>query len=82
MGASEYPCIYDSKMCWADSRPSKGELQNAHCALFEMTSWRQTMNQQCEECKIRKFCSLDEPEEDYTCESFVDESEYVRFMDS
>jgi hypothetical protein len=40
------------------------------------------MNQQCEECKIRKFCSLDEPDEDYTCESFVDESEYVRFMDS
>lgn len=37
------------------------------------------MNQQCEECKIRKFCVLDEPEEDYTCESFVDESEYIRY---
>ena len=40
-----------------------------------------TMNEQCEQCKIRKFCSKDEPDEDWTCDSFVKEDEYVRFMD-
>lgn len=40
------------------------------------------MNQQCSECKIRKFCTQDEPEEDWTCTDYVDESEYIRFMDA
>ena len=40
------------------------------------------MNQQCSECKIRKFCTKDEPKEDWTCDDYVDESDYVRFMDA
>ncbi len=29
------------------------------------------MNEQCELCKYRKFCILEEPEEDWTCEHYA-----------
>ena len=39
------------------------------------------MNDQCAICKIRKFCSLEEPDEDWTCESYKDDDDYVDFLD-
>lgn len=39
------------------------------------------MNDQCMNCKIRKFCTRPEPFIDGTCEHFVDESTYVKWMD-
>ncbi len=39
------------------------------------------MNDQCYECKIRKLCYLSEPAEDWTCESYKDEYDYVDFLD-
>ena len=39
------------------------------------------MNNQCMDCKIRKFCTRPEPFLDGTCEHFVDESTYVKWMD-
>lgn len=39
------------------------------------------MNDQCYECKIRKWCYLREPEEDWTCEHYKSEDDYVDFWD-
>lgn len=39
------------------------------------------MNNQCMNCKIRKWCYEDEPEEDWTCEHYKAENEYVDFLD-
>ena len=39
------------------------------------------MNDQCMNCKIRKFCSRPEPFIDGACEDFVEEGTYVKWMD-
>ncbi len=39
------------------------------------------MNNQCADCKIRKFCYEDEPEEDWTCNSYKSDDDYVDFLD-
>ena len=39
------------------------------------------MNNQCMRCKIRKFCEWSEPPIDGTCEHFVKEGTYVKWMD-
>jgi len=39
------------------------------------------MNDQCYECRIRKWCYLREPEEDWTCEHYKSEDDYVDFLD-
>ena len=39
------------------------------------------MNDQCLNCKIRKWCVLDEPKEDWTCEHYKSDDEYVDFLD-
>lgn len=39
------------------------------------------MNNQCLNCKIRKWCDWDEPEEDWTCNGHKSDDEYVDFLD-
>lgn len=39
------------------------------------------MNDQCMNCKIRKFCTRPEPFIDGTCEHFVEEGTYIKWMD-
>lgn len=39
------------------------------------------MNNQCLNCKIRKWCYWDEPEEDWTCGYYKSDDEYVDFLD-
>lgn len=39
------------------------------------------MNDQCMNCKIRKFCTRPEPIIDGTCEHFVEEGTYIKWMD-
>lgn len=39
------------------------------------------MNNQCMNCKIRKWCYREEPEEDWTCSSHKSDDEYVDFLD-
>ena len=39
------------------------------------------MNDQCIDCKIRKWCDWDEPEEDWTCGYYKSDDEYVDFLD-
>lgn len=40
-----------------------------------------SMNEQCERCKIRKFCYEKEPLRDWTCKHYVDKSEFVSWID-
>lgn len=40
------------------------------------------MNDQCANCKIRKWCYRTEPKEDWTCGSYKSDDEYVDFLDS
>lgn len=40
------------------------------------------MNDQCTNCKIRKWCYRTEPKEDWTCGSYKSDDEYVDFLDS
>lgn len=39
------------------------------------------MNDQCHNCKIRKWCDWEEPEEDWTCERYKSDNDYVDFLD-
>lgn len=39
------------------------------------------MNDQCLNCKIRKWCYREEPEEDWTCDYYKSNDEYVDFLD-
>ena len=39
------------------------------------------MNDQCVVCKIRKSCYLEEPKEDWTCDRYKSDDDYVDFMD-
>lgn len=39
------------------------------------------MNDQCYKCRIRKWCYLREPEEDWTCKHYKSEDDYVDFLD-
>ena len=39
------------------------------------------MNDQCHACKIRKWCYEFEPEEDWTCEHYKSDDDYVDFLD-
>lgn len=39
------------------------------------------MNDQCHNCKVRKWCYEPEPIEDWTCEYYKSDSEYVDFLD-
>lgn len=38
------------------------------------------MNNQCAECKIRKFCYREEPKDDWTCDSYKADDDYVDFF--
>lgn len=39
------------------------------------------MNDQCLDCKIRKWCDRDESQEDWTCDYYRSDDEYVDFLD-
>lgn len=39
------------------------------------------MNDQCVVCKIRKWCYRDEPQEDWTCDYYKSDDDYVDFLD-
>lgn len=39
------------------------------------------MNNQCAECKIRKFCYREEPKDNWTCDSYKADDDYVDFLD-
>jgi len=39
------------------------------------------MNDQCTVCKIRKWCYRDEPQEDFTCDYYKSDDDYVDFLD-
>ena len=39
------------------------------------------MNEQCLNCKIRKWCYRDEPQEDWTCDYYKSDDDYVDFLD-
>lgn len=39
------------------------------------------MNDQCHNCRLRKWCYEQEPIEDWTCEYYKSDSEYVDFLD-
>lgn len=38
------------------------------------------MNDQCIDCKIRKWCYREEPE-DWTCDHYKSDDDYVDFLD-
>ena len=39
------------------------------------------MNDQCINCKIRKWCYREEPTEDWTCDHYKSDDDYVDFLD-
>ena len=39
------------------------------------------MNDQCIDCKIRKWCYREEPTEDWTCDHYKSDDDYVDFLD-